>query len=221
MNNNILIVVSHPDDELLWMWWTIQKLVKQWKKVSILLLAKTWNARLSDDPNVRWNHFNTVAQDLGITKVFHDEFPDTGFDTIPLLNIIRKIEQVVSKVKPEVVYTHFFNDLNVDHCITSKAVITALRPIEKYRFVKKIYLFEVLSSTEWKFWWEDFSPNHFENIGDFIDKKKNLLSVYSSEINDFPHPRSYEWIETLAKYRGMQCWIKHAEAFMLYRSVDQ
>lgn len=220
MNDNVLIVVAHPDDELLWMWWTIQKLVSQEKKVHILLLAKTWNARKSDDSEQRLWNFKEVIKRLWVVKFYSEEFPDNAFDTVPLLEIIQKIELRIWEVKPEIVYTHFYNDLNNDHCITSKAVLTALRPLEKYRYIKKIYLFEVLSTTELSIWWERFIPNCYEDIEKYIDKKKELLSIYDSEINDFPHPRSYEWVETLAKYRGMECWLKHVEAFILYRAVN-
>lgn len=220
MNDNILIVIAHPDDELLWMWWTIQKLVSKWKKIHILLLSKPWNARKLDEWIKRINDFKKVTNALWVEKTFFEEFPDNAFDTVPLLDIIQKIELRIWEVKPEIVYTHFYNDLNNDHCITSKAVLTALRPLEKYRYIKTIYLFEVLSTTELSIWWEEFKANYYEDIEKYIEKKKELLSIYDSEINDFPHPRSYEWVETLAKYRGMECWLKHVEAFILYRAVN-
>jgi len=221
MGNNVLIVAAHPDDELLWMWWTIAKLIANWDKVSILLLSKPGNARANNsEADLRLANFKTVSDMLWINNLYFESFPDTSFDSVSLLDIIKKIEEVLLIEKPDTVYTHFFNDLNIDHSITSKAVITALRPIEKYSFVKKIFLFEVLSSTELSIWNDKFISNYYENIEKFIDKKKKLLTIYESELRDFPHPRSIEGVEILAKKRWMDSWLKYAEAFMLYRWVN-
>lgn len=220
MKNKVLIIIAHPDDEILWMGGTIQKLISSWKKLSVLLLGKPWTARPNEDPQTRLEYFRKIAARLWIKKLYYGSFPDVSFDTIPLFDIIRKVEEVIQEEEPEIVYTHFYNDLNVDHSITSKAVMTALRPIEKFYFVKKIFFFEVLSTTELSIWNDKFIPQHYENIGDFIEKKKELFSIYNTELRSFPHPMSYKWIETLAQYRGMQSALEFAEAFMLYRSIN-
>jgi LmbE family N-acetylglucosaminyl deacetylase len=219
-DNGILIVVAHPDDEVLWMWWTICKLVSLWKKVSILLLSSiTWNARWNNESEKRLWNFKEVIKNFWIENVFYEDFPDTSFDTIKFLDIVKSIEKIVDLVKPSIIYTHFFNDINIDHNLTSRAVLTLLRPIEKYKYVKKIYLFEVLSSTSWGIW-NNFLPNYYEDISDYIEIKKQIFSIYKSEIQKFPHPRNSEWIETLAKYRWMESWLNFAEAFILYREVN-
>jgi LmbE family N-acetylglucosaminyl deacetylase len=220
MNNKILIVIAHPDDEILWMWWTIQKLINEWKNINILLLSKPWNARSYENSEIRLNNFRDIMKILWINNIFYENFPDTSFDSVRLLDIIQSVEKVVNIVKPEIVYTHFYNDLNIDHCITSKAVITALRPIKNNSFIKKIFLFEIPSSTELSVWLEKFIPNHYENIEENIENKKKLLSVYKSELQESPYPRSLDGVETLAKYRWLECWLDCAEAFILYRSIN-
>ena len=220
MNNKILLVISHPDDEVLGMWWTIQKLILEWKDISILLLSKPWNARNNDERKERLNNFEEVIKKIWINSAFYEDFPDTSFDSVKLLDIIQSIENIIDIVKPKIIYTHFYNDLNIDHCITSKAVITALRPIKKYSFVKKIYLFEVISSTELWIWSEKFIPNYYEDIEEYIEEKKNLLHIYKTELQEWPYPRSNESLEILAKYRWIESWLKYAEAFMLYRAIN-
>lgn len=219
MNNKILIIISHPDDEILWMWWTIQKRIKEKFLVDILLLSKPWNARETNE-NDRLVDFKKVCDSLWINKIFYETFPDTSFDTIKFLNIVKSIEKVLDISKPDIVYTHYYNDLNIDHCITSKASLTALRPIERFNFVKKIFLFEILSSTELWIWNDKFSPNYYEDISNNIEEKVKLFNLYKSEVKKFPHPRCSEWIKTLAKYRWMESWLEYAEAFMLYRSIN-
>lgn len=216
--SSVLIVVAHPDDEILWIWWTIQKLISSWEIVSILLLSRPWVARPLEDPEIRLEAFTKIMKILGITSIFYKDFPDTCFDTVRFLEIIQSIEEVIDFVKPEIVYTHFYNDLNIDHSITSRAVITALRPIERYQFVKKIFLFEVPSTTEYAIGIEQFKPNHYEDITDFFVEKIRLLWIYTTELRNFPYPLSQEWVEILAKKRGMESYFNYAEAFMLYRS---
>jgi len=219
-NNKVLIIIAHPDDEILWMWWTIQKLIFNWKEVNILLLSKPWNARNNNEWNERINNFKEVSKKLWINDIFYKDFPDTSFDSVRLLDIIQSIENIIDIIKPEIIYTHYYNDLNIDHCIVSKAVITILRPIRKFNFIKNIFLFEVLSSTELWIWLERFNPNVYENIENFIDSKKELLSIYKTEYQVSPYPRSLESIEILARYRWIESWLKYAEAFMLYRSIN-
>ena len=220
MNDDILLIIAHPDDEILGMWWTLQKLILDWKKINILLLSRPWNARKDEDPNVRLDNFKEIIKKIWVSKVYYEDFPDIGFDSVNLLDIIQKIEKVISIIKPKNVYTHFYNDLNIDHSITSRATLTALRPIEKFNFVKNIFLFEVISTTELSIWSDKFNPNYYVDIEEFIDLKKQLCSIYKTEIQKSPNPRTLESIETLAKYRGIESWLKYAEAFFLYRAIN-
>lgn len=221
MNKKILIITAHPDDEVLWMWWTIQKYILDWFIVDIFLLSKPINARQNEEEwEIRLKNFKEVCLKLWINEIFYSDFPDTSFDSVRLLDLIKKIEEVLDISKPKTVYTHFYNDLNIDHGIVSKATLTALRPFWKYSFVKTIFMFEVLSTTELAIWKDTFIPNYYENIENFIENKKKIFSIYETEIREFPHPRSFEWIEVLAKYRWMESWLKYAEAFILYRNIN-
>jgi LmbE family N-acetylglucosaminyl deacetylase len=155
---------------------------------------------------------------IGVSKVFSFDFPDNRFDSIPLLDIIKKIEEIKKQVKPDVIFTHFRNDLNIDHKKTYEAVITATR-LMKDETVKTIYSFEVLSSTEWNYP-ITFSPNVFFDISYTIDKKINAMECYENEIRRFPHPRSIETIQSNAQTWGSKIGCKYAEAFELVRSIN-
>jgi len=134
-----------------------------------------------------------------------------------LLNITKIVETYIEKIRPEIIFTHHIGDLNVDHQLTHRAVMTALRPIGNYS-VQKIYSFEVLSSTEWGIS-ESFQPNTYIDISDTIKLKEDALREYKSEIREYPHPRSIEGIKILAKKRGMEVGLRYAEAFQLIRDV--
>ena len=146
------------------------------------------------------------------------EFPDNQLDTVPFLEIVKKIENKIFEIKPERILTHSNLDLNIDHRIVSQAVITATRPIKKNP-VREILFYEVLSSSEWNFGNKRFIPNYYIDVSKQVKKKFRAFKCYRQEIEAFPHPRSIAGIETLMKYRGMESGLKFAEAFYLVRLI--
>lgn len=151
---------------------------------------------------------------LGSIYVRVGEFDDQQFDVAPLLEIIEWIEDVPPD--PDIIYTHHPGDLNLDHALTARAVLTAFRPKpgEKPR---TILACEVLSSTEWTFP-PAFAPNWFVSLtGEQLQKKISAMECYESELQEWPHPRSRLGIRNLAAYRGQQAGVEAAEAFQLLR----
>jgi len=134
-----------------------------------------------------------------------------------LTDISKGCEVKNSKINPEIVYTHHIGDLNVDHQVTHKVVMTACRPQPGF-CVKTIYAFEVLSSTEWQTpSLVPFVPNVFIDITDYLSVKMDASKAYHKEMREVPHSRSLQHIELLAKHRGYTVGIHAAEAFMLVR----
>ena len=138
-----------------------------------------------------------------------------------MLEIVKFIEKQIKLNRPEIVFTHFENDLNIDHQIIYKAVVTASRPLSK-TFVKKIYSFEIPSSTDFSLSANPkkiFNPNFFVDVEKTIIKKLQLLKIYKNEIKKWPHPRSLKSIKNLSMLRGSQIGRKYAEAFILVREL--
>lgn len=222
MSKKILIIVAHPDDEILGVGGTILKHLYNKDKVSVLILSDGETSRDSSaDITKRSQQAKKAVQFLGVQNLFLEKFPDNKFDSLPLLNIIKIIEKYLNKIKPSIIYTHHAHDLNIDHQITFQAVLTACRPQPNF-FVKKILCFETLSSTEWQIKnpAKSFCPTEYNNIDDFIDKKITALKIYQHELRKYPHPRSVEGIKILAQYRGIQVGCKYAEAFQLIRKLN-
>lgn len=225
MSKKILIVAAHPDDEVLGCFGTVARFIKEGYEAYTLILGEGKTAR--DDKRVTENKkdelelLNTEivsANDtIGIKKVFVESFPDNRFDSVDLLDIIKVILKVKDEVKPDIIFTHYEHDLNIDHQITYKAVITATRPMED-ECVKEIYSFEILSSTEWNYPLS-FSPDTFFDISDTLDLKVKAMKEYNSELCQYPHPRSLEGIELNAKYQGMRVGKKYVEAFKSVRVI--
>jgi LmbE family N-acetylglucosaminyl deacetylase len=225
MKKKILIIAAHPDDEILGCGGTIARLVKEGNEAYTLILGEGITSR--DEKRNRKKreveikelkkHIYDANKIIGVKKTFTYDFPDNRFDSIPLLEIIKKIEKIKNDLKPEIIFTHYKNDLNIDHKITYKAVITATRPMSD-ETVKTIYSFEIPSSTEWSYPLS-FNPTLFYNISSSLEKKIQALACYKSELRKFPHPRSLKAIELNAKTWGVKVGLKSAEAFELVRSI--
>ena len=222
----VLIIAAHPDDDALGCGGTIRKLANQKNKIYAVYFTDGVSARINKKDlkkkiNDRKKNSEKASKILGIKRCIYHSFPDNQLDKIPLLEIIQKIEEQIKKIKPDLILTHFENDLNIDHQIINRAVVTATRPKPNLK-LKKILLFETLSSTEWKFSnkTKNFNPNYFVDISKTINQKIKSVKCYKNEIFNWPHPRSEKGVKTLAMFRGQSVGLKFAEAFQLLRIVD-
>lgn len=221
----VLVVAAHPDDEVLGCAGVVADYVNNGIGVSILILGEGVTSRFEErkkDARKRAlaqirQSVNDAAGILGVKKTFIFDFPDNRFDTVALLDIVKTIESVKNEVRPDIVYTHHYNDLNIDHRIAYDAVLTACRPI-KEETVKEIYSFEIPSSTEWNYPYV-FSPNIFVDITGTIDKKIEALKAYRTELKESPHPRSEELVRTIARRWGSVVGLNYTEAFEAIRII--
>ena len=234
----ILIVVAHPDDEVLGMGGTIKKLSKAGNKVKAIFLSTGILARrqfqIKSSENVITEKFlnqfgkkikelrrdaKSAAKVLGISEIDFMDFPDNEMDLISNLQLTKTIENEIMSYKPSIVYMPTKYDVNVDHQAVYNATVTATRP-QKNMFVKDVISFEIPSSTEWYFPAE-FSPNIFVDITKEFTSKTNALKKYKNEIREFPHPRSVGALEAIAKRWGSVSGFQYAEAFSLVRKLER
>ena len=218
---NLLVFAAHPDDEVLGCGGTIKKLSKKYN-VIVVFFTTGITSRNSNNEKKKINQLKKDCglcnKILGTKKIIYLELKDNQLDSYPRLFIIKKIENILKIYKPEIVFTHYFSDLNIDHQIVSNSTITACRPVERNKFLKKILFFETLSSTEWSIE-RSFQPNYYYEIDNFLSYKLKAMKKYKSEIQKSPLPRSISTIESLAKLRGSEINRKFAEAFFLYREI--
>lgn len=219
---NILVVAAHCDDEVIGCGGVIAKHVAEGDCVSVIFVADgvTSRAHANDsDLKQRINYANKAKEILGYQHFFYLNFPDNQLDSVPLLKIVKPIEDLVKDIKPECVYTHHIGDLNVDHRITNQAVLTACRPFPEST-VREILTFEIMSSTEWAGnGVAPFDPDVFIDIESYWDTKQHALLAYSSEIRQSPHSRSIRHLDALAIHRGFSVGLSRAEAFKLVRKI--
>ena len=219
----LLVVAAHPDDEILGCGATVARLIQEGCTAYVLILgegvtsrdeSRNRAARMTEIDNLRKESIK-ANEFIGAEEIFFQDFPDNRFDAVPMLDIVKSVEQYKQKTRPDVIFTHFRQDLNIDHQITYRAVLTATRPLPG-ESVKALYTFETSSSTEWNFPLS-FAPNVYVNIENTLEAKLKAVSAYSSESREYPHPRSVKAIRNHAGRWGSTVGCKAAEAFELVR----
>ena len=210
----LLVIAAHPDDETLGMGGTIHKATQAGKRVVVLFLSTGVGAREleREDSLGRLEAAKRALSVLGCNQIITGDFPDNSFDTVGMLKIAKFIESKIEEIQPEVIFTNFHGDLNIDHRITAEATLVAARP-KPMSPVNSLYFYEVLSSTGWKFGSKQFEPTFFVDISKSISQKEAALLEYHTEMDASPGARSYEATKALAKFRGNFIGFDFAEAF--------
>lgn len=223
-SKTVLIVASHPDDETLGMGGTIKKHVAKDEAVTVVTMTDGVSARgiENNDSAMRARAIKSASKILGFTWKIAPQFKDNAMDTYPLLEIIKHIEHIKLKINPDIVYTHSAADLNIDHQLTAKAVLTAFRPQPNEKCTE-IRCFEVPSATDYghESITGSFHPNLFVDIQKEWPDKERALMVYENELRSYPHSRSLEAVKNLAKLRGNQIGLHMAEAFQVLRKIER
>ena len=229
-NKKILIVVAHPDDELLGLGATMNKLICEYSiKTHVVILGEGITSRSDKRDSALWSkeltkHKKNVAKAknlIGYHSVVTYDYPDNRFDSVDLLEIIKTVEKEKNIFKPDIVFTHHGGDLNIDHQKTFEAVLTACRPLEN-ESVKTIITFETMSGTEWRANVDPrhFLPNFFVSLSKKnVDIKIKAMESYEYERRNFPHPRSPEALMIVAKRWGISIGVEFAEAFCIVRNI--
>ena len=213
-----LVVVAHPDDEVLGAGATISKLIKEGNEVAIATMANHAAARANISETLA-NDEAEAYEIMGVSKSYAADFPNIKMNTVPHLDLVQFIEKCIEDFGAEAIITHHPSDTNNDHVCTSYVVQAACRLFQRKPNVpalKLVLYMEVPSSTEWSFDSSSnrFTPNYFVEVGKKgIELKLKALKAYKGVMRPYPHPRSDEAIEGLAAYRGVQAGCNYAEAF--------
>jgi len=226
--NKILVVAAHPDDEVIGCGGTIARHADAGDQVQVLIVAEGATSRqnnrnrgqVTEELSVLAKAAKTAGAILGAQGVELLDLPDNRLDSLDRLDLIKQIENRVVRHQPQVVYLHHAGDVNVDHRRLHEAVVTACRPTPGQP-VRRLLSFEVASSTEWQPPGSApaFQPNWFVDISAQWPRKREALAAYASEMRPWPHARSLEALEHLARWRGAQVGVEAAEAFCLLREL--
>lgn len=215
-----LVVVAHPDDEVLGAGATISKLTEAGHEVNVCILCGDVEARQHRPSTEHLNQdIDEAINILGVKRVIKGPFPNIALNTVKHLDLVQFIEKAIIGTGADVIFTHHPADLNNDHYHTSIACQAASRLFQRRADIeplKELLFMEVPSATEWGLNSSNrqFIPNVYVEVGEEkIDKKIEALSAYKGVMRDYPHPRSSEALKGLAAYRGGQAGMVYAEAF--------
>lgn len=224
----VLVVAAHPDDEVLGCGGSIARHADAGDQVQVLIVAEGATSRQQQrDRNQATDQLSALSQAaqqagkiLGARGVELLDLPDNRLDSLDRLDLFKQIEERIDRHQPQVVYVHHAGDVNIDHRRLHEAVVTACRPTPGH-CVKRLLSFEVASSTEWQPPGSApaFQPNWFVDISEQWDRKRLALEAYANEMRPWPHARSIQALEHLARWRGAQLGVEAAEAFCLLRQL--
>lgn len=219
---NILIVVAHADDEVLGCGGTIRKFAMQGASVNVMLLSTGVFGRTGAQESENQERIRSIHKTkniLSIDEFLLRDYPDNKFDTLSVSEIAKDIEEVVRQKQPQLVITHHSGDLNQDHRQVYHATMIACRPIPNAP-VQALWSCEIPSASGWQATDDKpFIPDVFIDITEHMNAKKEALEAYAQEMRDFPHARSYEGCEALARWRGSSVGLGAAEAFVTNRLI--
>lgn len=217
----VLVIAPHPDDEILGCGGTMIKHIKAGDEVFVCIATKGCLPLFSPESVGKVRSEAKKCHNLiGVKKTFFLDFPAAMMEKVERYEMNGKVLDVIREVQPDIVFIPHWGDMQKDHQMVSEACMVALRP--KYEpKVKAIYSYETMSETAWNApnVQNEFIPNVFVDITETLEKKKDALKVFETQVSPFPDARSLESIEALAKYRGALMHVKAAEAFMLIREI--
>lgn len=223
----VLVIAAHPDDEVLGVGGTIAKLSAEGVECHLLIVTDGSSSQYRDS-----NHLHEIIESkkletkgcadlLGFKTIRYGELPDMKLDKTPHIVINQVIEKFIDELQPDTVFTHFWGDVNRDHQEVFKSTLVAVRPVMG-QVVKELYCYRVPSSTEWTPNKADtmFMPNDFVDIEKYAEQKYKAFACYTTELRDYPHPRSVQYLRETDKAAGLRVGLLAAEEFVLMRKID-
>ena len=221
--NKVIVIAPHADDEILGCGATIAKHIDELDEVFIIVATNASNGapELFSEHAVMEARLEAIEAHkyLGVMETFFLDFPAPALNAFPEFKISLDFVDLFHKIQPTHLYLPHPGDLHQDHKAIYRAGIVAARPLNNL-LIRNIFTYETLSETEWSPMNErGFRPNYFVDISNYVESKINAMRFFKSQLKDFPHPRSIETIETLAKFRGSTICVNSAEAFFVERMI--
>ena len=221
MKKKVLVIASHPDDEVLGCGGTLIKLKKVGYKIKVIFTSdcKIRNKLGLENfkkLNERFELAKIVSLKLGFERPIFLKFPNLEMNRLQITQLGQELKKIIQDFKPNIIFTHYYNDIHDDHRATYESVMISIR-LKNFDFIEKVLLFETPSATDsfYKNKIQQFSPNVFYDISDQIQHKLKILKIYNEELLKYPNTRSLIGIENLSKFRGNYLKLFNAEAFEL------
>lgn len=216
--SKILVVAVHPDDETLGCGGTLLKHKQNGDEIYWLICTETEPD--TDFYKKRQAEIAEVSHLYGFDGVHYLGLRSMHVDEYAMSDLVSRISAVMNVVKPSTIYLPFKGDVHSDHRKIFEAAYSCTKTF-RYPFVKRVLMLEALSETEFapSLVTDSFIPNVFVDIGEHMDKKRQIMHVFESELGEHPFPRSIKSIDALATYRGSTAGCAYAESFVLLKEI--
>jgi N-acetylglucosamine malate deacetylase 1 len=219
---NVVVVSAHPDDEVIGAGGSLLRHVAQGDSVYWLIITNIFagEAYSAERVEQRQQEIEQVAAEIGFAGVFKLDYQTATLSSQSLIQLVPQISAVFHKCQPEVVYCVNRSDAHSDHRVVFEGVMACAKSF-RYPFIKTVLLYECLSETEFApaLAENQFLPNYFVDITDYMERKIALLKYYASEMGEHPFPRSVANVRALAHFRGATAGVQQAEAFQLLKHI--
>jgi N-acetylglucosamine malate deacetylase 1 len=221
MNNRVLVIAPHPDDEVLGVGGTMAKFASEGAEVYVAIVTKGYPPDFTEE-TVQKDRAEALAahQVLGVKETIFLSFPAARLDSVPHCEVNSQLIDLLQKLHPDIIFIPFNGDIHLDHQRVFLSALVAARPNSSYA-PKVIYAYETLSETNWNapYLTPNFVPNVFVDISPYLETKMKAMQMYASQLKPFPHERSEESLRALATLRGSTVGCFSAEAFYLVRQI--
>jgi len=221
--NKILVIAVHPDDETLGCGGSLLKHASNndeihWLIATDIKKSDGFEKKVIEKRN---NEISMVEKLYGFKSVNRLGLSTMRVDEYSMSELIGKISKVINDVRPNTIYLPFKGDVHSDHRCVFEAAFSCTK-VFRYPFIKKIYMVETLSETEFSSGTNEdsFVPNVFVDISMFMDKKLEIMSLYEGELGEHPFPRSLRNLLALATLRGATAGCEYAESFVLLKEIQ-
>ena len=219
----VLVIAPHPDDETLGCGGTLLKHIAAGDSVSWVIVTKAYEPRWPATVIARREQqIEQVSAAYGFEERFRLSFPAARLDNVPLEEVMAALDEIVTEVRPDWIYTVHAGDVHSDHRAVYEATIAAVKSFNSAnKGVSRLLSYETISST-------DaappapatvFLPNVYCDITPFLERKLEIMALYEGEVHPYPLPRALESIRALARFRGATVAAEYAESFMLLREL--
>lgn len=190
----VLAVGAHPDDLELGCGATLARWIDAGYEVHGLVMSNGERG----GTGVRPAEAVSAGNFLGAKSVTVLSFPDTRLSDTSS-HMVVAIEELVSRLQPDIILTHSANDSHQDHKAVHLATLRAAR------FHSTLLCYESPSATS------RFRPTVFVDVGGYLDVKVLAIATHRDQ-SDKPYMTG-ERIRATASYRGGQAKVRHAEGY--------
>jgi LmbE family N-acetylglucosaminyl deacetylase len=218
----VLVLAPHPDDDVLGCGGMLARFGEEGHETFVAIVTRG-DAGMFDPAVIEQGRQEALEAHRALAvhrTVFMEGFPAALLDTVPQAHLVEAFRRLLRDIAPDVLLIPFAGDLHRDHRIVFETALASARP-DGIPGVRSVLAYETLSQTNWNapFLTPSFVPTVYLDVSHVLDRKLKAMSCFRTQIRPFPHERSLEAIEALARFRGSTVGAAAAEAFVLIRSI--